>query len=195
MGYIKEANLQAWPTSLKNVQQKFQQPTFIIPGHDNFTNLNAINHTLRLLLQNKATALIQTFKLTDTNVVVGQTYTTNQILFTVGKTGILEQSEVIVDSIVTFLNANKNVKIEIQNHCDSRGSPVLNNNLTMARAQAITDYLIQKGINKDRLMPKGYGETKLLITDAQINRAKSQQKKEALHALNRRVVLKILSNN
>jgi len=53
LGYIKEANLQAWPISLKNLQQKFQQPTFIIPGHDNFTNLNAINHTLRLLQQNK----------------------------------------------------------------------------------------------------------------------------------------------
>jgi metallo-beta-lactamase class B len=53
LGYIKEANLQAWPTSLKNVQQKFPQPKFIIPGHDNFTNLNAINHTLKLLQQNK----------------------------------------------------------------------------------------------------------------------------------------------
>ena len=53
LGYIKEANLQAWPTSLKNVQQKFQQPKFIIPGHDSFTNLNAINHTLKLLQQNK----------------------------------------------------------------------------------------------------------------------------------------------
>ncbi|HXD91738.1 MAG TPA: BlaB/IND/MUS family subclass B1 metallo-beta-lactamase, partial [Bacteroidia bacterium] len=38
LGYKKEANLQAWPTSLKNVQQKFLQPKFIIPGHDDFTN-------------------------------------------------------------------------------------------------------------------------------------------------------------
>lgn len=53
LGYIKEANLPAWPTSLKNTQQKFQQSKFIIPGHDDFTGLNAINHTLKLLQQNK----------------------------------------------------------------------------------------------------------------------------------------------
>jgi metallo-beta-lactamase class B len=53
LGYIKEANLQAWPISLKNVQQKFPQPKFIIPGHDDFINSNAISHTLKLLLQNK----------------------------------------------------------------------------------------------------------------------------------------------
>jgi metallo-beta-lactamase class B len=53
LGYIQEANLFAWPASLKNVQQKFPQPKFIIPGHDAFTNLNAINHTLKLLQQNK----------------------------------------------------------------------------------------------------------------------------------------------
>lgn len=53
LGYIKEANLQAWPQTLKNLQQKFPQPKFIIPGHDNFTSLNAINHTLKLLQQHK----------------------------------------------------------------------------------------------------------------------------------------------
>jgi len=53
LGYIKEANLQAWPTSLKKVQQKFPQPKFIIPGHDSYASLNSINHTLKLLQQHK----------------------------------------------------------------------------------------------------------------------------------------------
>ena len=177
------------------MQQNFSQPKYIIPGHDDFASLNAINHTLKLLQKNEAEniAKAKTFKLTDTIVKVGQTYTTHQIYFGVSKPDILEQSRIIVDSMVTFLNANPGVKLEIQNHCDSRGAPGLNNHLTIARAQAVVDYLVAKGINKDRLMAKGFGENNLLITDAQINQAKTKDEKEALHAINRRVVLKILS--
>jgi len=197
LGYIKEANLQAWPTSLKNTQQKFPQPKFIIPGHDNFTNFNAINHTLKLLQQNEDATLAQAqrFKLTDTVVKVNQIYTTYQIHFNLGKPDVLEQSKITLDSVVTFLKTNKNIKIEIQHHNDSRSSVKRSDNLSQARARTIVDYLISKGVNSDRLVAKGYGGAKLLIQDAQINKAKTKEEKEVLHALNRRIVLKILSNN
>ena len=197
LGYIKEANLQAWPTSLKNTQQKFLQPKFIIPGHDSYASLNAINHTLKLLQQNEDATLAQAqkFKLIDTNVTTGQTYTTYQIKFALGKAALSPESFPLLDSIVVFLNQNKNANIIIEVHLDSRANPNCCDSPSQSRATSITDYLISKGIAANRLTPKGYGKHKLLISDAQINKAKTQEEKEALHALNRRVVLKILSNN
>ncbi|HKC66758.1 MAG TPA: hypothetical protein VKG26_00875, partial [Bacteroidia bacterium] len=61
------------------------------------------------------------------------------------------------------------------------------------RAQNIADYLTAKGIAVNRMVAKGYGKTKLKVTDAQIAKAKTTQEKEALHALNRRVELRVLS--
>ncbi len=91
------------------------------------------------------------------------------------------------------LIANPTIKIELSAHTDSRGSDKINIPLSQARAQACVDYLVSKGISPDRMVAKGYGKTKLKISDAQIAKAKTKEEKEALHALNRRTVFKILS--
>ena len=91
------------------------------------------------------------------------------------------------------LTDNPTIIIELSAHTDSRGSDKLNDPLSQARAQACVDYLISKGIAAERMKAKGYGKHKLKITDAQIAKAKTKEEKEALHALNRRTVFKILS--
>ena len=49
--------------------------------------------------------------------------------------------------------------IELSAHTDSKGGDDYNQRLSDARAKSVVDYLIEKGIDKGRLMPKGYGET------------------------------------
>lgn len=49
LGYIGEANLKEWGNTIKNVQNKFQSPKHIIPGHQNWKSTEALNHTLKLL--------------------------------------------------------------------------------------------------------------------------------------------------
>lgn len=88
---------------------------------------------------------------------------------------------------------NPTIIIELSAHTDSRGSDKLNDPLSQARAQACVDYLVSKGIPKERMIAKGYGKHKLKITDAQIAKAKTKEEKEALHAMNRRTVFKIIS--
>lgn len=95
--------------------------------------------------------------------------------------------------LLKTLNDNPSIIIELSAHTDSRGSAKHNQDLSQARAQTCVDWLISKGIPKERMIAKGYGKNKLKITDAQIAKAKTKQEKEALHAINRRTVFKILS--
>jgi peptidoglycan-associated lipoprotein len=102
-------------------------------------------------------------------------------------------SEDSLASLLKTLNDNPSIIIELSAHTDSRGSAKHNLDLSQARAQTCVDWLISKGIPAERLVAKGYGKTKLKISDAQIAKAKTKEEKEALHAINRRTVFKILS--
>ncbi len=53
LGNIKEANLVKWPATLNAIKQKCPKPQFIIPGHQSWTSLRSIDHTLKLLKEHK----------------------------------------------------------------------------------------------------------------------------------------------
>ncbi|MBX0334933.1 OmpA family protein [Pontibacter sp. HSC-14F20] len=67
-----------------------------------------------------------------------------------------------LDKLAEVLVANPTIKIELSSHTDSRESLKYNQVLSERRAQAAVDYLITKGIAKDRLTAKGYGKTRLV---------------------------------
>ena len=78
--------------------------------------------------------------------------------------------------------------IELGAHTDSRGSYAFNEKLSKRRAQSVVDYLISKGIDRSRLVPKGYGESELL------NHCKDGVEcSEAEHQRNRRTTFRILN--
>ena len=78
--------------------------------------------------------------------------------------------------------------IELGAHTDSRGSYAFNEKLSQRRAQSVVDYLISKGIDRSRLVPKGYGESELL------NHCKDGVEcSEAEHQRNRRTTFRILN--
>lgn len=108
-------------------------------------------------------------------------------------TGKPLDSEDSLAFLLKTLQDNPTIIIELSAHTDSRGTDKSNQQLSQARAQTCVDWLIAKGIPAERLVAKGYGEKKLKIKDAQIAKAKTKQEKEALHAINRRTVFKILS--
>jgi outer membrane protein OmpA-like peptidoglycan-associated protein len=93
----------------------------------------------------------------------------------------------ILDKVITVLNSNKNLNIELSSHTDSRSSDAYNMTLSQKRAKAAVDYIISKGINKSRLKAVGYGESKLL------NNCKNDSAcSEEEHAKNRRTEFKIV---
>lgn len=75
------------------------------------------------------------------------------------KATLRPESKEILDKLYDFLNINSNLVVEINSHTDNRGSDSYNMNLSKRRAQSCVDYLIRKGIPKERMTAKGYGES------------------------------------
>jgi peptidoglycan-associated lipoprotein len=65
-----------------------------------------------------------------------------------------------LDKLVTLLNDNSDLKIEMGSHTDSVASDAYNIQLSQRRAESTVNYLIQNGIDPNRLVAKGYGESK-----------------------------------
>ena len=88
------------------------------------------------------------------------------IEYDLDKATLRPASKKILDDLADFLTLNNNLTVEINSHTDERGSDKYNLRLSDDRAKSCVDYLIQKGIAPERLLPKGYGESKLLIEKA-----------------------------
>ena len=70
------------------------------------------------------------------------------------------ESEVALDNeLITILNDNPNISIELASHTDFRGRDEYNVDLSQRRAQSVVDYLIERGIAPDRVKAVGYGES------------------------------------
>ena len=88
----------------------------------------------------------------------GGTVTVDNIYYDYNKATLRDESFPVLDQLVSMMNENKNMKLEIGAHTDSRGTDVYNIKLSDARAKSVVDYLMAKGIATDRLVSKGYGE-------------------------------------
>ncbi|MDH6534796.1 hypothetical protein D0T51_08700 [Parabacteroides sp. 52] len=80
------------------------------------------------------------------------------IFYDFDKASLRPESQKALDEMIKMLNDNPNVTIELGAHTDRKGTDLYNERLAQRRAQAVVDYLIAGGIQKDRLEAKGYGE-------------------------------------
>ncbi len=111
----------------------------------------------------------------------------DNIYFAFAKAEPLPESLPILDRLTQFMNDHPEIKIELSAHTDCRGSDMANNDLSGRRAHACYDYLVSNKIDPKRMVPKGYGESKLL------NQCRDGVEcSEDLHQKNRRVEIKIL---
>ncbi|MDF2447793.1 MAG: ompA 2 [Bacteroidota bacterium] len=116
------------------------------------------------------------------------------VQYDLGKATLRPESKDSLNFLYQTLIDNPSIVIELQAHTDSRGNNKANQELSEARAKSCVDYLnVEKKIPLERLKSKGWGEEKLLIKDAVINKAKTKEEKEALHQKNRRTVFRIVN--
>lgn len=85
-----------------------------------------------------------------------------KIAFAKGDYAIKPETADELNKLFAILNENPNIKIELTCHTDSRGNDKDNLILSQHRADAAAEYLYQKGIERDRILAVGYGESKLL---------------------------------
>ncbi len=111
------------------------------------------------------------------------------ILFEFDKADLLPQSKQTLDKIILAMQLNKAFNVELGAHSDSKGSDAYNLKLSEQRADAAKNYIISSGIDADRIIAKGYGETKLIN-----NCGNSILCSDDEHAVNRRLEFKLIFN-
>lgn len=133
----------------------------------------------------------------------------NNIFFKFGSWELSPESEEGLNSLVKLLNDNPHITIELSAHTDLVGQNDANQDLSQKRAQSVVKYLINHGIEQERLTAVGYGEEKPVVVDANIHKEynflpldqvlnetfiltlkKDQQ--EICNALNRRTEFRVL---
>jgi len=91
-------------------------------------------------------------------IEVNKTMVLKNVFFDTDKFDLKAKSKIELDKLVSFLNKNSSVKIELGGHTDNVGSKSGNQILSENRAKTVYSYLVEKGINLDRLTAKGYGD-------------------------------------
>ncbi len=114
------------------------------------------------------------------------------VFFDLGKSTLRPESFVELDKLFDYLVKNPTLKIEIGGHTDTRGDDKDNLKLSNDRAKAVYDYIVNKGVDAKRMTFKGYGETKTVVSDAEIAKLSTDKEKEAAHQRNRRTEYKIV---
>ncbi|ANQ48724.1 OmpA family protein [Flammeovirga sp. MY04] len=90
----------------------------------------------------------------------GKNVTLNNIFFDSNKYDLKLKSQTELDKVLLFMQKNKDINVEIGGHTDNIGNDNYNLDLSQKRAEAVVQYLIDKGIDSNRLTAKGYGEKK-----------------------------------
>lgn len=96
---------------------------------------------------------------------VGQNILLRNIYFDNNSAHFKPESYKELKKLETLLKRNKNLKVEISGHTDSKGDKNYNRTLSQNRADAVVNYLMEKGINTSRIIAKGYGEQKPLASN------------------------------
>lgn len=112
---------------------------------------------------------------------IGKTVITRDILFANGSSTIDSKSFVYLNTLADYLLLYPDLKIEIRGHTDNVGSTVANQKLSEDRANAVRMYFIERGVDGDRIISKGYGATKPVASNHN----------EEGRALNRRIEITI----
>ena len=110
------------------------------------------------------------------------------VFFDLNKSTLRKESRIELNLFAEYLKKNIEIKIELGGHTDSRGNEESNISLSKARAGAVFEFLVSKGISPQRMTFVGYGSSKPIYTEEQIKNIPEAIEKEAAHQQNRRTV-------
>lgn len=119
-------------------------------------------------------------------IVLEKAIVLENIYYDLDKANIRPDAALVLDSLVQIMNDNPEIFIELGSHTDNRADDAYNLRLSFQRAQSAVSYIINEGIEAKRITAKGYGETQLIIKNAQT---------EEQHQRNRRTEFKVLRYN
>lgn len=114
----------------------------------------------------------------------GKVMRLDNLIFEVGRSRIDPESFPELDILVTMMNNYPRMIIQLEGHTDFLGESRANMKLAQQRVESVRDYLASKGVARNRIKTKAFGGTQPL----------SRENTPEAHRLNRRVEVRILSN-
>lgn len=108
--------------------------------------------------------------------------TIENLIFARGSDQINESSHSSLDDLAAYLEERPNMVIQLEGHTDFAGNAEANMSLSQARVEAVKDYLVDKGIKKNRVLTKAFGGSEPLTTE----------RTDEAKARNRRVEVRVL---
>jgi len=117
-----------------------------------------------------------------------QTFVLENVYYEFAKDFLKPTSFKSLDSLVSFLNENNTLKVELGAHTDSKGSDEYNQELSERRAKSVVRYLTEKGVDPIRMIAVGYGEKQPIAANENPDGSDNEEGR----ALNRRTEMKIL---
>ncbi|WNB17392.1 OmpA family protein [Marivirga arenosa] len=170
-----------------NFRVSEEENYFIIAEKENyFTTRKTFSTIGKTLDKSKLDALI-TNKVFETEIlleeiILDKAFELENIYYDFDSANIRADAAKELDRLVTILEDNPPIKIELSSHTDARGEAAYNQDLSRRRAESAVAYIISQGIDPSRIKARGYGESQLIIQDAQT---------EEEHETNRRTEFKV----
>ena len=107
---------------------------------------------------------------------IGKSLVLKNIFFETGSSKLLKESFAELNTLIVLLMENPGLRVEIGGHTDNVGNAEYNMTLSQQRADAVKNYLVEKGIAANRLVSKGYGfSNPIADNDTEQNRAKNRR--------------------
>lgn len=161
-----------------SVQLKRKGDYMVITSYEGY-----LPNDMKVSAMNSKEALISLTHILE-KIELNKTIRMDNIYYDYNKSTVRFESLPALDALVEFMNKNPKVKIELSSHTDERGYDDYNLKLSEGRAKNAAMYLILEDIENNRIIYKGYGESRPLIKSA---------KTEEEHQLNRRTEFKVIS--
>lgn len=140
------------------------------------------NNIAKAPVKNTTPRVYQPIKTTDV-------FAFNNIYYNLDKADIRPDAAAELNTVAAILKTHPKMRIEISSHTDSRAPAAYNLELSKRRADSAVAYLVKQGISADRLVAKGYGDTRLIN-----GCAKGVKCTEDEHQKNRRTEIQVLIN-
>jgi outer membrane protein OmpA-like peptidoglycan-associated protein/tetratricopeptide (TPR) repeat protein len=170
-----------------NFRVSEEEDYFIIAEKDNyFTTRKTFSTVGKTLDKSQLTSLV-TNKVFETEIlleeiILDKSFELENIYYDFDSANIRIDAATELDKLVIILKDNPPIKIELSSHTDARGEAAYNQELSKRRAESAVAYIISQGIDPSRIKARGYGESQLIIEDAQT---------EEEHETNRRTEFKV----
>ncbi len=102
----------------------------------------------------------------ELKVEVGKSIVLDGVVFATAKSDITPESEDVLTKAYNTLKQNPEIEVEILGYTDNVGKKSSNMKLSLARANAVKDWLVKKGIDEKRIATKGFGSDKPVMSNA-----------------------------